>query len=103
VLLGILVGVSSVGALWTLWERQRQDPWLRLLHRTCDRLRKAGLDLPAHTPPRLVAEAAQRHFGATATALADWLLLLEAQRYARDPQASLATLQRQYRQLSWPQ
>ena len=103
VLLGLLVAVSSVGALWTLWDRQRQDPWLRLLQHTSERLRKAGLDLPPQTPPRLVAEAAQRHFGAAASAVADWLLQLEAQRYSRNPQASLATLQRQYRQLSWPQ
>ena len=103
VLLGLLVAVSGAGALWTLWERQRQDPWLRLLHNTCERLRKAGLDLPAQTPPRLVAVAAQHHFGATSAALVDWLLQLEAQRYSRNPQASLATLQRQYRQLSWPQ
>jgi hypothetical protein len=35
--------------------------------------------------------------------LADWLLQLEAQRYARAPHSSLAALQRQYKQLAWPQ
>jgi hypothetical protein len=41
-------------------------------------------------------------FGPRGKPLADWLLQLEAQRYARDSRASLASLQRDFRQLAWP-
>jgi len=42
-------------------------------------------------------------FGDAAQGVADWLLRLEAHRYAPHPQASLAKLQQQYKQLAWPQ
>ncbi|MGE0498739.1 MAG: transglutaminaseTgpA domain-containing protein [Ramlibacter sp.] len=102
VLIGIVVIVAVLGALWTLWERSRHDPWLRLLQRTREQLRKAGLEVPATAPPRQVAAAVRQHFGGGAGALADWLLRLENLRYARDPQGSLAALQREFKQLAWP-
>ncbi len=106
VLLGLLVGVSTAGALWTLWERSRHDPWLRLLQRAQRRLQKAGVAIPPSAPPRLLATAARAAFGERAQALADWLLRLEAQRYARDTDAHsrirLATLQKEFNQLAWP-
>jgi protein-glutamine gamma-glutamyltransferase len=42
------------------------------------------------------------HFGADARGLADWLLKLEAQRYARVPASSLNALRREFHQLCWP-
>ncbi len=103
-LLGIIVAVSSAGAAWTLWERNRHDPWLRLLWRARRELRKAGVDLPEASPPRQIAELAVQRFGDRASALRDWLLRLEALRYAAPQRqaGSLAALQREFRQLNWP-
>ncbi|MGE0332406.1 MAG: transglutaminaseTgpA domain-containing protein [Ramlibacter sp.] len=103
VLLGLVVGVALCGALWTLWERSRHDPWLRLLQRAQRRLQRAGVVVPASAPPRQTAAVALARFGDAAQGVADWLLRLEAHRYAPQPQASLAKLQQQYKQLAWPQ
>ena len=102
VLLSLIVFVALCGAAWTLWERRQHDPWLRLLHRTRKRLRGAGLDLPPAAPPREIATLVTRRFGERAQALADWLLKLEMQRYARAPGESLAALQREFKHLAWP-
>jgi transglutaminase-like putative cysteine protease len=102
VLLGLLVFVALCGAAWTLWERRQHDPWLRLLARTRKRLHAAGLDLPPAAPPRQIATLVTGRFGEGARSLADWLLKLEMQRYARAPRESLAALQREFKQLAWP-
>ena len=116
VLIGVIVAVSLLGAAWTLWERQRQDPWLRLLHQATARLQRAGLRVPAQAAPRQLARLLQASpvilDDAARAAVCQWLLQLEAWRYA-PPDApapsstlqrrrALATLQRQYRQLRWP-
>ncbi len=103
-LLGIVVLSSLLGAAWTRWERSRQDPWLRLLARAALRLQKAGVTLAPNSTPRAVATqlAAQRDANdPRVAALLDWLLRLEAQRYAAPPQrgGSLATLQAEFKQL----
>jgi transglutaminase-like putative cysteine protease len=124
VLIGIIVLVSLLGAAWTQWERMRQDPWLRLLHAARSHLKKAGLAVAAEAPPRQLAMALQeqtRQAGLTGTrpadatrtadlqAIADWLLNMEAWRYApgtgNAPAArtALGTLRRQFRQIRWPQ
>jgi hypothetical protein len=102
VLLGLLVVTALGGAAWTLWERREHDPWLRLLARTRRRLHRAGVELPAAAPPRQIATLVTGRFGNRAQALADWLLKLETQRYARTPGASLAALQREFKHLAWP-
>jgi transglutaminase-like putative cysteine protease len=108
VLLYLLVGASLAGAAWTLWERSRHDPWLRLLGQARARLAKAGLALPETAPPRQMAQAADVRFGASAQGVRDWLLKLEAQRYASaGPNgaacaASLASLRSEFRRLAWP-
>jgi hypothetical protein len=79
----VLASLSA--AAWTLWERSRHDPWLRLLDMAVAHLKKAGVTVTPNSPPRSVAAQLARHTGATeprAQALADWLLRLEAQRYA---------------------
>lgn len=113
VLLALLVSASTIGALWTLWERHRQDPWLRLLHGATLRLRKAGLQLPDTAPPRQIAALLQTHTAdnpqasSDLAAIAQWLLRLEAWRYAPPARHAhapqLATLQREFRALPWPQ
>ena len=100
-LLGILVFVSLCGAGWTLWEKSRHDPWLRLLWRARKRLVKAGFTLPPNSPPRSIADT----LGAGHREIRAWLLRLEAQRYSQAHAPSLlalAGLQREFRQLPWP-
>lgn len=107
-LLAALVVLASLGgAGWTLWDRRQHDPWLRLLHKARERLRAAGLAVPPQAAPRQLAQLLVQLPAAAAgpqpvAPLRDWLLRLEAQRYARAPALELATLQREYRRLPWP-
>jgi transglutaminase-like putative cysteine protease len=106
VLIALVVGASLLGAAWTLWEKHRQDPWLRLLHRAAQRLRTAGLDVSDNTPPRKMAELLRQRTGtdhAALAALCDWLLQMETWRYAPAPRPQqIGTLQREFRRLPWP-
>ncbi|NMM21125.1 MAG: DUF3488 domain-containing transglutaminase family protein [Rhodoferax sp.] len=106
-LIGLVVLASLVGAVWTQWERSRQDPWLRLLALAAIRLQKAGVKLAANSPPRRMAEQLVQQFGPDnpqALTLRDWLLRLEAQRYAPPgaQRTRLVTLERELKQLVWP-
>jgi len=102
VLLGLVIATSLGAALWTLWERSQHDPWLRLLARARTQLRSAGIEINDATPPReMAAQLAQRH-GASADAARDWLLRLEAQRYARAAPQALSALRAEFTRLPWP-
>ncbi|MGI9134326.1 MAG: transglutaminaseTgpA domain-containing protein [Rhodoferax sp.] len=106
VLIGVVVLTSLAAAAWTLWERRQHDPWLRLLQQARLRLRRAGLVLAEHTPPRQMAYALLQRAGgsdATAQECSQWLLDMEQWRYApaRSPHP-LATLQRAFGKLPWP-
>jgi transglutaminase-like putative cysteine protease len=116
VLIGVIVLVSLLGAAWTQWERLRQDPWLRLLHAARHKLKQAGLVVAPESPPRQLALALQAQAAKNGTdrtadlqAIQDWLLHLEAWRYAPGAGATaaasvtLGTLRRQFRQIRWPQ
>jgi len=102
VLLVLLVAASLAGAGWTLWERSQHDPWLRLLGQARARMKKAGIEVPDAMPPRQMAARLAERFGAGAQGAADWLLKLEAQRYARTPGPALAALKAEFRRLAWP-
>ena len=102
VLIGIIVVVTLAGIAWAKWERSRQDPWLRLLARVRQRLHQAGVAVGPTSGPRQMAGAVTARFGSEGQALADWLLRLEAQRYARQASASLPALQREFHRLPWP-
>jgi transglutaminase-like putative cysteine protease len=102
VLLALLVTASLAGAGWTLWERSQHDPWLRLLGQARARLRHAGIEVPDATPPRQMAMLLAGRFGADGQAAQDWLLKLEAQRYAKAPGPALAVLRSEFRRLPWP-
>jgi protein-glutamine gamma-glutamyltransferase len=102
VLIALIVFVALAGAVWTLWERRQHDPWLRLLTRARRRLQAAGVALPDTAPPRQMATAVTTRFGEQGGQLADWLLELESQRYARAPARSLAALRREFNDLGWP-
>ena len=83
VLIGIIIAASLLGAAWTIYSRSQQDPWLRLLHTARKHLAKAGLPSTEATPPRALAQLAKAHWGSAAQGWHDWLLQLEALRYAR--------------------
>ncbi len=103
VLLALLVVASLGGAGWTLWERSRHDPWLRLLGQARMRLAQAGVELPEGTPPRQMAKQLAERFGDGSKAVQDWLLRLEAQRYAATaPGLTLPALRAEFRHLAWP-
>jgi transglutaminase-like putative cysteine protease len=104
VLIGIIVFASLVGVAWGLWERSQHDPWLRLLGRARKQLGKAGLVSHAGTSPRQLATQVQERYGNEGQALYNWLLQLEAQRYASTPAGGtpLAQLKKQYAGLNWP-
>lgn len=102
-----LAGV--IGALWTLWERHRQDPWLRLLHAAQRRLGQAGYSVAPHTPPRNMAAllpASTEDQARQWEPVRQWLLQMELWRYS--PQsgpgatATLRSLQQDFRRLAWP-
>ncbi|MBN8748961.1 MAG: DUF3488 domain-containing transglutaminase family protein [Variovorax sp.] len=103
VLLLLLVAASLGGAAWTLWERSRVDPWLRLLAEARKRLARAGVAAAPNAAPRQMAELLSARFGGEASAAArGWLLRLEAQRYARQSDAGLPALRAEFRRLRWP-
>jgi len=106
VLAWLLVAVSVAGAGWTLWERSQHDPWLRLLRKARTRLKKAGLDVAEAAPPRQIALRVSAQFGADGQPVHDWLLRLEAQRYAPRhtgaPNTVLSALRAEFRRLRWP-
>ncbi|MES2880419.1 MAG: DUF3488 and transglutaminase-like domain-containing protein [Pseudomonadota bacterium] len=106
-LIGLVIAASLLGAAWTLWERSRQDPWLRLLDTAARHLQQAGITLAPNSPPRAMAEQLFRQRDGenpSILAIHRWLLHLETQRYA-PPGARrerLSTLQREFKQLIWP-
>lgn len=104
VLLALLVTASLAAAGWSLWERSRHDPWLRLLGQARGRLRQAGVEVADTAPPREMAARLAQRFGPSADTRAaqDWLLRLEAQRYAHAPGPTLAALRAEFRRMAWP-
>jgi protein-glutamine gamma-glutamyltransferase len=104
VLIGLIVTASLAGAGWNWWERQRQDPWLRLLQAARQRLRALGLPVPEDGTPRALANLLQDDARATPEAIA-WLMRLEAWRYAKQNgnTADLRILRRELNTLRWLQ
>ncbi|MGQ2981166.1 MAG: transglutaminase family protein [Polaromonas sp.] len=108
VLIAIVVGVSAGGAVWAWWDKTQHDPWLRLLERARRRLGRAGLSSHAASSPRQLAQQVLAQRGSEGQDIHDWLMQLEAQRYAdaTGPGAgagiSLARLKKQYAGLRWP-
>ncbi len=95
--------LGSTTALWSAWERRRQDPWLQLLGRARQQLQRAGLQLPANPTPRQMAEQIHQGHLPQAQRWHDWLLAMETLRYAPSQNTapnttSLATLRRAFQQ-----
>ena len=102
ILLIVIVIVAIAGALWSWWDRVQHDPWLRLLGRVRKRLRDSGLEVGNTAAPREIAHLVTTRFGPDARGLAQWLLKLEAQRYAPASGLSLSALRREFHQIAWP-
>jgi len=102
VLIVLIVTASLAGAGWNWWERQRQDPWLRLLHHARKQLREGGMAVPDDATPRALATLLHSAPHATPQGK-DWLLRLEAWRYAKSGthQATLRQLRGELRTLHW--
>ena len=62
-LIGLLCTVSLAGAAWALWDRHRQDPWVRLQRRVAERLGELGVPVLPHDPPRTRAERVRGQLG----------------------------------------
>jgi transglutaminase-like putative cysteine protease len=107
-LVGLLVLACLGAGAWSLWERRQHDPWLRLLQQAHAQLVRAGLQPAPQATPRqlagllvqLPALAAQPQQLAQ---LHQWLLQLEAQRYASGPHPELGGLRRAFHRLPWPE
>jgi transglutaminase-like putative cysteine protease len=108
-LIGCVVLASVIGALWTLWERHRQDPWLRLLERARLRMVRARVAIPSGATPREMAQRMEQMREANdprVGPIREWLLRLEVLRYA-PPTAERKTidlkrLRREFKRLTWP-
>ena len=99
---GLVVAIALCGVAWAMWEHRQHDPWLRLLQRARRRVRELGIAVPPQAPPREIATLVTARFGAGAAPLADWLLNLEAQRYAAAAPVALPTLRHQFKRIAWP-
>lgn len=100
---GLVLGTGLLYLVWPFWRRRSQDPWGALLAATQARLQQQGLALAEHTPPARMAQAAEGFFGRHAAAdVSQWLLAMDALRYAPDSTATLPELKRRWRRLTWP-
>jgi hypothetical protein len=81
VLLGLLVSGALAGAAWALWDRHRQDPWLRLQSQVRDALAPLGVQALPHDPPRRLAARVRERLGDRSDLLAYELDALDRARY----------------------
>lgn len=104
-LIVMLVSLSLLGALWMLWERQRHDPWLRLIDAAALQLRDIGITTPTPVTPRALIQSIQQQSNLDPLlydSMVQWLLRMEQWRYSAQSTANLAALRREYRCLKWP-
>ncbi len=81
-LIVLLSSASLAGAGWAMWDRWRQDPWLRLQQRVQQRLAALGVEVQPHHAPRTRAGLVRAALGDRGEALARELEALDVQRYA---------------------
>jgi protein-glutamine gamma-glutamyltransferase len=86
----LLSSASLAGAGWAMWDRWRQDPWLRLQQRVQQRLAALGVEVQPHHPPRTRAGIVRTRLGSAGEALARELEALDVQRYAPSPGSAAA-------------
>jgi hypothetical protein len=81
ILVGLLTTAALGGAGWALWDRRRQDPWVRLHTRVRERLARLGVAAAPHEAPRTLAERVRRQLGDAGVAVARELDALDRARY----------------------
>jgi transglutaminase-like putative cysteine protease len=95
-----LAGLGLLGAGWAAWDarrhRPRLDPWLRAWLGLQRQLRRRGLPIEPHQPPRSVADSARTRWGDAAEPLAQALDAFEQTRYGR-PSRQATPLSQQLR------
>lgn len=98
--------LSLAGTGWALWGQRRHDPWRRLFDAAQRRLHPHGTRPSGLTPRALAQQLLIRPDAHTPQlrAVHDWLLRLEALRYAPAGSApsGLRALRREFQQLHWP-
>jgi len=103
---GLALAALLAGLAWNALRRRQRDPWLRLYADARRHLEKRGLSSTDAVAPRTLARFVMARYGGAGRPISDWLLRLEAQRYAprqtTASRASLAGLRRQLRGLAWP-
>ena len=72
---------ASAGAGWALWDRWRQDPWLRLQRRVAEQLATLGVVVEPHHAPRARAQLVRAGLGERGETLAGLLDALDRARY----------------------
>ena len=87
VLVGLLATLAAGVAAWAWWDRGRRDPWAALLAWERERLRRLGVTVADHDPPRRRALAVRAQLGPDGEGLATLLLDLERWRYGGREQA----------------
>lgn len=102
----LLAAAALTVSLWLAVQRQRQDPWLRLLAATRRRLASTGITTAPSATPRALMHAAANMPAALRQPLSAWLLDMERQRYApgnasESSRAALRALARRWRALPW--
>jgi len=80
-LLGLLIAGALAGAAWALWDRNRQDPWLRQQAQVRAVLASLGVPAQPCDPPRRLAERLRAQLGERGDALAYQLDILDLARY----------------------
>jgi protein-glutamine gamma-glutamyltransferase len=90
----LLSSASLAGAGWAMWDRWRQDPWLRLQQRVQQRLAVLGVEVLPHHAPRSRAGLVRAQLGAAGEALARELEALDVQRYSPATGSSTAAERR---------
>ena len=88
-LIALLSGGSLAAAGWALWDRHRQDPWLRLQQRVQERLAQLQVPVQPHEPPRTRAARVREHLGEAGEPLALQLEALDRSRYAQPGRAGI--------------
>ena len=102
-LAGLIAALGLGGTAWLLRQRLARDPWLALLQRTRERLRRAGYAVePQATPRQLARLLASADSAPHHARLRRWLLDFERLRYDPACTLSLAALRRDWRALDWP-
>ena len=86
----LLAGAATGGAVWAWWDRQRRDPWHRLEQRVRERLAALGVDVAPHDPPLTRAARIRQQLGVRGDALAATLDALARARYGTDANPAAA-------------